>query len=138
MDGVDHGVIEVAKEDEVGPMRDRRLEWWPLACLQRGQAFVNARQLRFRADAGVAMAWEMLGRRQHVRSVDAIHHGADRSCNLARTRAVTTPPHDRRRAAADIRHRAKVEVEAERLDRARHLYRSRLSDRHRITRHCAD
>ena len=81
---------------------------------------------------------KVLGRRQHVRGVDAVDDSANRGRDGSRARAVAPPPHDRRWSAADIGDRAEVEVEAQRLDRRGHLGRSRLADRHRIAWHRAD
>ena len=52
---------------------DPRFMAWQVTRPHRGDALVDARQLRLRADRGVAMARKMLGRGQHARGVDSVH-----------------------------------------------------------------
>ena len=135
---VEGRIPEVTQQDKIHAVRDRGREGRPLARLERGQAFIDAWKRCLRAHRCVAVTREMLGRRQHVRGVDSIHHGAHGTCDRTGARAIAPAPHNRARAAAYVRHRAEVEVEAEPVQRACHARRVSLSDWHRRTRNRAD
>ena len=115
-----------------------RCEGRPLPGSEGGEALVDSRQLRLRADRSVAVARKVLGRREHVGGVDAVHHRPHGRCDTGRVGTVAASPHDRGRPVADVRDRPEVEVEAELVDRICHRCRSHLADRHGVAGNRAD